>query len=196
MNFQDFKPLALRTEADSSNVKVNVAFLEVLLNMAFNVTAVVDDLKKNIYYDKPLDDNRIDSILDAVIMQAAAARLSYKQFKNMPPEQLETLVRPVSEIMDARYLHSVIGIFTEAGELLQTLGKQKGQLNLVNIAEETGDVFWYLALLSDSTGLDVENSMDMVINKLKSRYADKFTTEEAINRDLDTERQVLEDSSK
>lgn len=40
--------------------------------------------------------------------------------------------------------------------------------------------------------INIEDSFDININKLKARYGDKFSSERAINRDLDTERSILE----
>jgi len=42
--------------------------------------------------------------------------------------------------------------------------------------------------------INVERSFDINIEKLKARYGDKFSSERAINRDLDTERQILENN--
>jgi len=40
--------------------------------------------------------------------------------------------------------------------------------------------------------IDIEKSFDINIEKLKARYGDKFSSERAINRDLETERNILE----
>ncbi len=40
--------------------------------------------------------------------------------------------------------------------------------------------------------IDISVSLDRNISKLKQRYGDKFSTEKAINRDLDKERDILE----
>lgn len=40
--------------------------------------------------------------------------------------------------------------------------------------------------------IDIHKSFDINIDKLKARYGDKFTSEMAINRNLDAERQILE----
>lgn len=40
--------------------------------------------------------------------------------------------------------------------------------------------------------LDFPALLDKNISKLRSRYGDKFTSEKAINRDLDTEKKILE----
>lgn len=39
---------------------------------------------------------------------------------------------------------------------------------------------------------DIDNILEKNINKLKARYGDKFSSERAINRDLQTERNILE----
>jgi NTP pyrophosphatase (non-canonical NTP hydrolase) len=40
--------------------------------------------------------------------------------------------------------------------------------------------------------IDIEKSFDVNIDKLRARYGDKFSSEKAINRDLETERNILE----
>jgi NTP pyrophosphatase (non-canonical NTP hydrolase) len=40
--------------------------------------------------------------------------------------------------------------------------------------------------------IDIEGSFDVNIAKLKARYGEKFSSERAINRDLETERNILE----
>jgi len=39
--------------------------------------------------------------------------------------------------------------------------------------------------------LNTEEIFDINIQKLKARYGDKFSSERAINRDLETERKIL-----
>jgi NTP pyrophosphatase (non-canonical NTP hydrolase) len=43
-------------------------------------------------------------------------------------------------------------------------------------------------------GIDTEQAMRANIEKLRARYGDKFSSEAAINRDLDNERRVLTDN--
>jgi NTP pyrophosphatase (non-canonical NTP hydrolase) len=40
--------------------------------------------------------------------------------------------------------------------------------------------------------IDIKGSFDINISKLKSRYGSKFSSDKAINRDLETERKILE----
>ena len=95
----------------------------------------------------------------------------------------------------ARQLHAAIGLSTEAGELTDAFKKALfygKPLDRVNVIEEAGDLLWYLALLFDSLGSSFEEAADKVIAKLRARYPEKFSGELALNRDLVTERAVLE----
>lgn len=97
-----------------------------------------------------------------------------------------------------RLLHAGIGIATEAGEFLDQLKKHVfygKDLDFTNLKEEIGDMLWYLAIALDELGFTFEEVMSMVIEKLKKRYPEKFTEAEALNRDLETERLVLEQVS-
>lgn len=65
-------------------------------------------------------------------------------------------------------------------------------LTRVNLAEELGDLFWYMAIVGDELGIKFEDVMDRNITKLKARYGEKFSEEKAEHRDLDSERKILE----
>jgi NTP pyrophosphatase (non-canonical NTP hydrolase) len=65
-------------------------------------------------------------------------------------------------------------------------------LDEVNLKEEMGDLFWYLAIMADTLGVSFEEIQERNIEKLKARYGEKFTDEKAINRNLETERSILE----
>ncbi len=94
-----------------------------------------------------------------------------------------------------RLLHAGIGLSTEAGEFLDALKKHifyGKELDRVNLAEEVGDLFWYIAIIADELGFEFESVMDKNIQKLKARYGEKFSEKKANSRDLETERNILE----
>lgn len=101
----------------------------------------------------------------------------------------------MSEVRNQRLLHAGIGLATESGEFLDALKKHVfygKELDTVNLSEEMGDIFWYCALIADELKIDFSQVMDTNIAKLKARYGDKFSEEKAENRDLKTERTILE----
>lgn len=98
----------------------------------------------------------------------------------------------------AREMHCLLGMQTEVGELIDQYKKHifyGAPLDLVNVYEELGDLFWYIAILCDQYKWKLEAILDTNIEKLRTRYPDKFNTHDAIHRFLKKERTVLEDSN-
>ena len=96
----------------------------------------------------------------------------------------------------SRELHSVMGMQTEVGEIVDQLKKHifyGKELDVVNIKEELGDLMWYMSLLMDCVDTTYEECAEKVVAKLKARYPNKFTEYDAINRNLELERAVLEE---
>jgi NTP pyrophosphatase (non-canonical NTP hydrolase) len=94
-----------------------------------------------------------------------------------------------------RLVHAGMGLTTETAELVDALKKWAfygKPLDKVNIKEEVGDVFWYLAIVADECGFTFEEAMETNIKRLRKRYGDKFTEFDANNRNLIAERAILE----
>jgi NTP pyrophosphatase (non-canonical NTP hydrolase) len=94
-----------------------------------------------------------------------------------------------------RIEHAAMGIATESGEIMDAVKKAKicgEKLDKVNLIEEAGDLMWYLAILADELGVTFENIWEKNIAKLKTRFPDKYNSENAKNRDLKKERDILE----
>lgn len=92
-------------------------------------------------------------------------------------------------------LHMVLGMQTEVAEIADVYKKHIAygkELDLTNIKEEIGDALWYFANLCNMRGWDMRDIMATNIAKLEARYEKGFTSEKAINRDLDKEREILE----
>lgn len=92
-------------------------------------------------------------------------------------------------------LHMVTGMVTESAEIADAYKKHFAygkELDLVNIKEELGDIMWYIACMCELHGWDLRDIMATNIAKLKARYPNKFTSENALNRDLKVERNILE----
>jgi len=83
---------------------------------------------------------------------------------------------------------------TEAGEFMTALKKHVfygKELDLGNLEEEVGDMLWYCALASHALKVDFDVIMWRNIAKLKKRFSDRFTEEDATNRDLEAESEAL-----
>lgn len=97
---------------------------------------------------------------------------------------------------DIRILHALMGLTTEIGEAMDAMKKYVfygKPLDFINMQEEAGDLFWYMALLADACGFAFDTTMERNIAKLKARYPDRFNEKEALFRNLNRERQILEE---
>lgn len=92
-------------------------------------------------------------------------------------------------------LHCLVGLQTELGELSDPFKKgiyYGKPIDKTNVAEEMADAMWYLVNLARIENIDLEKALINNINKLKIRYPEKFTAENAIVRNLEAERVELE----
>ena len=104
-----------------------------------------------------------------------------------------TLAKIDGNILDD--LHMILGMQTEVAEIADVYKKciaYKKPRDFVNIKEELGDAMWYIANLCNMHGWDLRDILDTNIAKLEARYPEKFTEEQALNRNLSVERQILE----
>ena len=121
------------------------------------------------------------------------------------PDYIEQAIRteaPVTgELEDrliamVRPIHAIFGLITEVGELADVFKRHifyATPLDLTNVAEEVGDQNWYQAImLSFAEVEEFAECQRRNIAKLKKRYPEKFTEQDAVERDLDAEREVLE----
>lgn len=92
-------------------------------------------------------------------------------------------------------LHCLVGMQTELGELADPFKKEifyGKELDKTNVAEELADMFWYAVNLARIEQIDLVKALQNNIAKLKVRFPDKFTEQNAIERNLEAEREQLE----
>ena len=117
----------------------------------------------------------------------------YLELSEVTEKKFPTGVNLSSEHIEL--LHHAMGMVTESGEFMDALKKTLiygKELDKTNLREEVGDILWYVAgalRLLDTTFVA---EMERNIEKLKARYGEKFDAHKALNRDLDTERKILE----
>ena len=90
---------------------------------------------------------------------------------------------------DKRYpmiLNGVLGLNGESGECADIVKKhlfQGHELDEKHLAEELGDVLWYVAVTAFSIGYDLDEIAQMNVSKLLKRYPDGFDKARSVNRD-------------
>lgn len=81
---------------------------------------------------------------------------------------------------------ALLGLAGEVGEMCDHYKKFKHQghdIDYDHMAEEAGDVLWYLAEIADALDVTLEDIARRNIEKLLKRYPDGFDPERSINRE-------------
>jgi NTP pyrophosphatase (non-canonical NTP hydrolase) len=110
----------------------------------------------------------------------------------------QEIIDRISKPESIRLIHAAMGLNTEQAEFTDMLKKHifyGRPLDLVNLREEIGDGLWYSALAIDILKTTLSEVMSVNVEKLAKRYPEKFTEYHAENRDLESERKILERTS-
>lgn len=82
-------------------------------------------------------------------------------------------------------LNGCLGLAGEAGETLDMIKKwifHEKELDVEHLKKELGDVMWYMAMICYSFGFDLDEILQMNVDKLKARYPEGFDPERANHR--------------
>jgi len=86
---------------------------------------------------------------------------------------------------DEMLLNAAMGLCGESGEAIDLLKKHRMHghpFDREKFAKELGDIAWYLAEAARAIDMDLEDVLQMNIDKLKRRYPDGFDCEKSMNR--------------
>lgn len=196
MDWKEYIEQAKVTESHVEELNISEEFLIAALNLNALSAELLDCIKKLAFYNNPqkLEDNIV------TLLKKMQLELSLIKNYNTQPRDLlygEDAVKPQ---VNTRIAHSLIGIITEAGELSEAFekGLSAGEFDIVNLKEEFFDMDWYKAIGSDEMNIDWGEGWQNNIDKLqgtktqKGRYSDGYNDQDANNRDLDSEREILE----
>lgn len=112
-------------------------------------------------------------------------------------DQRKILHRLVQLGPDAMRLDNAArGLAGDAGEVSSAVMKyiEYGRdLDRVNLVEEVGDCLWRLAQVCKAAGFTLNQAMQANINKLRSRYPDRYSDERSANRNPEAERAAVKE---
>lgn len=81
--------------------------------------------------------------------------------------------------------NACLGLSGEVGEFNDMIKKwvfHEKNLDMEHAKKEAGDILWYVVMLCESFGWNMEEIMQMNVDKLKARYPEGFDVERANNR--------------
>lgn len=97
--------------------------------------------------------------------------------------------------IDPKLFHAILGLFTEAGEMLDAIEEAVAldkQVDVLNLIEERGDIEFFAEMFDEALNLTRSDVRNVNTAKLNARYADgEFSVEDALQRDVTIEREVM-----
>lgn len=176
---------ATRTESQVEEVLVNYQLFLSAMTMFIASGNMLDQIKKNVFYNKPFNEDELVAGFGHIV----AALDDLKRYVTSKEEDKEA---NVALEVNPRMFHAIIGIATESTELLEALNNASGEIDEVNLVEEFGDLNWYEAIACDAMNVSLEDVLTRNIEKLRARFPEKYNDQDATNRDLEKERNILE----
>lgn len=120
--------------------------------------------------------------------------------KNMKRTEVSTTYAGIRN----RMRHAMMGLADEAGELTKMMLRSdfyRQPVNVTDYKDELGDILWYLCLAIDDLAEDenksittiAEEILDINEAKLRIRYPENYSNEQARTRDTETEKEAVDD---
>lgn len=152
-----------------------IDFLREQRERALNMQAVVTGGKSEHlldYYQENID--KFNDIIELI---------SANEFNDYQQKALRTANKLTKTQM---IFNGVLGLNGEAGEIADLLKKhlfQGHELDEKKMAMELGDVLWYIAILANGLGFNLNEVASMNITKLEWRYPNGFDPDRSKNRE-------------
>ena len=165
--------------------KMTLAELKKRMRLAIEAGESLDEAKKALFYGRG-DDLGLTASIGAVFATEAPGLIAGTFDGRVDAWPVGT-----AEVM----LHMALGKVTEAAEFLEAILKAlngKNPPDRTNLLEEIGDGLWYDANALNYLASTFENEMGRNIDKLRARFPQGFSEHDANKRDLENERQILE----
>lgn len=112
--------------------------------------------------------------------------LAMRTYDGYAINRLSSNVMSVTFYETAALLNGVLGLTGEAGEVSDLVKKgifhEKG-IDREHLEKELGDVMWYIALICHTCGFNLDEIMQINIDKLKVRYPKGFDVIKANNKE-------------
>ena len=106
-------------------------------------------------------------------------------FKEYQKAALRTAKTGPERSRNDRLANWALGLIGEAGEIAEEMKKHlyhEHELDHAALVKELGDVLWYLAVLAQEVGVELEEVAATNIAKLRRRYPNGFSAASSIRR--------------
>lgn len=179
MNASDYQKQASRTLLDKPGFEIGLRNWVIIFNalaLARAAGAVVELVKKGIFHRHGLEDFDILSKLREVRKASTNFFGRENTFAWWQITDRETMI-----------VWNIVGLLGEAAEVAALIidGIGKKEIDRNKIADELGDLIWYISAIGTKFNLDLGEIMENNVQKLKKRYPNGFNSDDSKKR-IDT----------
>jgi NTP pyrophosphatase (non-canonical NTP hydrolase) len=179
MNFEEYKILSEKTLSTEFHCTKKD---ELLLHAVIGILTEVDELLDNELSESIDNTNKGEEIADGFWYFAIIAR-----------EYNLTIMENVTSSLSP--FEILLKITQKSLKLLDFLKKKLYYNKPINedlLVQHSQEIISLFISYATTYNVNIENVLDTNIAKLKARYGEKFSSERAINRNLEAERTILE----
>lgn len=183
MNYIEYQNLANRTFKSLYEENSNARHM--MMGVITEIGEIIDIYKKNLAYDKPIDEVNLSEEWADVAWYLANEACRTGVLLNFEDYHLaEHYVNcPIEEI-----LMDVVISFKQMQQI-----RIKTNYNKTITSNNLNALFNHWVYIGENVlEINTDKALQNNIDKLRVRYPDKFTEKAALNRDLDSERRELE----
>lgn len=177
MNWEEYKILSEKTLSTEFHCSKKE---ELLLHAVIGMLTEVDELLNN-HEDESDEINRGEEIADFAWYLSIIAR----EYNLSLPEKVETSLDGFQIVLE---------IIRKSLKLLDFLKKKLYYNKTIKedlFIQYSNEIISLFVAYSTLNNINIERVLDINIEKLRARYGEKFSSEKAINRNLETEREIL-----
>nr|DAG37777.1 MAG TPA: hypothetical protein [Caudoviricetes sp.] len=108
----------------------------------------------------------------------------FKEKNSLTANEYQKLAQRTMSYQNGMTEHALHGMASEVGELHSLYQKvyQGHEFDGEHAKKEVGDILWFIAEYCTAMGWQLEDVMEMNIEKLKARYPKGFEAERSLNR--------------
>jgi len=153
-----------------------------ILHAVIGILTEIEELLDNHIGDSSDEINRSEELADAFWYCAIIAReynIDFSQISRKSNNPMETLVRIV------KHTCSLLDMLKKKLYYNKPIDESKFKTNFYEVLLNLSDY-------ANQYSINIEETFDINISKLRARYGEKFSSEKAINRNLNLERSILE----
>lgn len=183
----EFKQYLIESERTLKSLGKELDLLHCATGLVTESAELVDAIKKHVFYGKPLDVVNIKEELGDLLWYIAIPvrifdldldfnRQNGNYYKNKVKNQIKTP-------------EGLIKFFLAFNSMFKALCSA---ILIRPLPCDFDNIFEEINLICEIYNLNLSEIMDININKLKTRFPNNFTQEQALNRDLEKERAILE----